>query len=65
METWQRIGTYAAASRSTARAQGHADLLSRMDMIVAAGAGRDLNADAAILSDLPKAANPGAFLNNG
>ena len=44
--------------------KGNAELLSRMDMIVAAGGGeRDYAVDAAILSALPKAADPGAYLN--
>jgi 3-oxoacyl-[acyl-carrier-protein] synthase II len=65
MEAWQRIGTYAAGlALDAAGAKGNADLLSRMDMIVAAGGGeRDYAADAAILSALPAAADPGTFLN--
>jgi 3-oxoacyl-[acyl-carrier-protein] synthase II len=65
MEPWQRIGTYAAGlALEGAGAKGNADLLSRMDMIVAAGGGeRDWAADGAILTGLHKAANPDRFLN--
>ena len=63
MEAWQRIGTYAAGlALDSAGVKGNADLLSRMDMIVAAGGGeRDYAVDAAILSALPSAADPGAL----
>src|SRR5262249_7423014 len=65
MEPWQRIGTYAAGlALDSAKAKGNAELLGRMDMIVAAGGGeRDWAADAAILSGLPKADKPDYFLN--
>ena len=65
MEAWQRIGTYAAGlALDSACVKGNADLLSRMDMIVAAGGGeRDYAVDTAILSALPSAADPGTFLN--
>ena len=65
MEPWQRIGTYAAGlALDSAKAKGDAELLGRMDMIVAAGGGeRDWAADSAILSGLPKADNPDRFLN--
>ena len=65
MEAWQRIGTYAAGlALDSAGVKGNADLLSRMDMIVAAGGGeRDYAVETAILSALPSAADPGAFLN--
>ncbi len=65
MEPWQRIGTYAAGlALDSAGAKGNADLLGRMDMIVAAGGGeRDWSADGVILSGLPKAADPQRFLN--
>jgi 3-oxoacyl-[acyl-carrier-protein] synthase II len=65
MEPWQRIGTYAAGlALGSAGVKGDAALLSRMDMIVAAGGGeRDCAVDGQILSALPGAANPGAFLN--
>jgi 3-oxoacyl-[acyl-carrier-protein] synthase II len=65
MEAWQRIGVYAAGlALDAAHVKGDAALLGRMDMIVAAGGGeRDYAADAAILSALPSAADPGVFLN--
>lgn len=65
MEDWQRIGTYAAGlALDSASIKGNADVLSHMDMIVAAGGGeRDLAVDSTILSGMPRAANPGAFLN--
>ena len=65
MEPWQRIGTYAAGlALDSAGVKGNSELLSRMDMIVAAGGGeRDYAVDAAILSALPSAGDPGAFLN--
>jgi 3-oxoacyl-[acyl-carrier-protein] synthase II len=65
MEAWQRIGTYAAGlALDSAGVKGDAELLSRMDMIVAAGGGeRDYEVDAAILSGLPSSAEPGRFLN--
>jgi 3-oxoacyl-[acyl-carrier-protein] synthase II len=65
MEPWQRIGTYAAGlALADAGVKGNAELLARMDMIVAAGGGeRDIAVDAAILTNKPKSANPGAFLN--
>src|SRR5262249_2093596 len=65
MEPWQRIGTYAAGlALESAGAKGNAELLGRMDMIVAAGGGeRDETVDGAILTALPKAARPDLFLN--
>jgi 3-oxoacyl-[acyl-carrier-protein] synthase II len=65
MEAWQRIGVYAAGlALDSAGVKGNADLLSRTGMIVAAGGGeRDDVVDAAILSGYPRAANPGAYLN--
>mgnify|MGYP003909318845 CR=1 FL=1 len=40
MENWQRIGTYAAGlALESAGVKGKADILARMDMIVAAGGG--------------------------
>ena len=58
MEAWQRIGTYAAGlALDCAGVKGNADLLGRMDMIVAAGGGeRDYAVDAAILAGLPHGA---------
>src|SRR5947208_16704800 len=65
MEPWQRIGTYAAGlALADAGVKGNADLLARMDMIVAAGGGeRDVAVDATILTNKPKAPDPEAFLN--
>ena len=65
MEPWQRIGTYAAGlALDSAAAKGNAELLGRMDMIVAAGGGeRDLAADSAILTGIRKVAAPEPFLN--
>ncbi len=65
MEPWQRIGTYAAGlALDAAGIKGNAELLSRTDMIVAAGGGeRDYAVDAAILSALPSAPDPGTYLN--
>jgi 3-oxoacyl-[acyl-carrier-protein] synthase II len=65
MEAWQRIGTYAAGlALDSAGVKGKPDILSHVDMIVAAGGGeRDVAVDAAILSSVPRAANPAAFLN--
>jgi 3-oxoacyl-[acyl-carrier-protein] synthase II len=65
MEAWQRIGTYAAGlALDSAGAKGNSELLARMDMIVAAGGGeRDEAVDAAILTDMPKAANKDVLLN--
>jgi 3-oxoacyl-[acyl-carrier-protein] synthase II len=65
MENWQRIGTYAAGlALDSAGVKGNIDLLSHMDMIVAAGGGeRDLIVDSNILSGIAHAANPAAFLN--
>jgi 3-oxoacyl-[acyl-carrier-protein] synthase II len=65
MENWQRIGTYAAGlALDSAGMKGNTDLLSHMDMIVAAGGGeRDLTVDSNILSGIAHAANPAAFLN--
>lgn len=65
MEPWQRIGTYAAGlALDSAGLKGDAALLSRTEMIVAAGGGeRDPAVDEAILSALPSVSDPGAFLN--
>jgi len=65
MENWQRIGTYAAGlALDSAGVKGNAEILSQMDMIVAAGGGeRDLKVDATILNGYTQAANPAAFLN--
>ncbi len=65
MEPWQRIGTYAAGlALDHAGVKGNAELLARMDMIVAAGGGeRDVKADDAILGGLMQASSPDAYLN--
>jgi 3-oxoacyl-[acyl-carrier-protein] synthase II len=65
MEAWQRIGTYAAGlALDSAGAKGNAELLGRMDMIVAAAGGeRDEAVDGAVLSGIGKANDRGAFLN--
>jgi 3-oxoacyl-[acyl-carrier-protein] synthase II len=65
MEAWQRMGVFAAGlALDSAGLKGNADLLSRTDMIVAAGGGeRDYGVDAAILSGYGKQADPGAWLN--
>ncbi len=65
MEAWQRIGTYAAGlALDSAGVKGKPGILSHMDMIVAASGGeRDIAVDAAILSGMPGAKDPAAFLN--
>jgi 3-oxoacyl-[acyl-carrier-protein] synthase II len=65
MEAWQRIGTYAAGlALDSAGIKGKAELLQRMDLIVAASGGeRDLAVDSAILTGMMSAADRGAFLN--
>lgn len=65
MENWQRIGTYAAGlALDSAGVKGKPDILSRMDMIVAAGGGeRDLKVDSAILTGIPQAPDAAAYLN--
>jgi 3-oxoacyl-[acyl-carrier-protein] synthase II len=65
MEAWQRIGTYAAGlALESAGVKGNADVLSHMDMIVAAGGGeRDLAVDSTVLSGAPKAENPDTYIN--
>jgi 3-oxoacyl-[acyl-carrier-protein] synthase II len=65
MENWQRIGTYAAGlALDSAGVKGNREILSNMDMIVAAAGGeRDLAVDSAIMSGVPHAANPAAFFN--
>lgn len=65
MEAWQRIGTYAAGlALGAAGVAGKTEILSTIDMIVAAGGGeRDFDVDAAILNDLATANDPGELLN--
>jgi 3-oxoacyl-[acyl-carrier-protein] synthase II len=66
MEAWQRIGTYAAGlALDSAGVKGNTDILSRMDMIVAAGGGeRDLAVDSAILTREAQGENAPGFLND-
>ena len=65
METWQRIGVYAAGlALDSAGVKGNQEILSRMDMIVAAGGGeRDLAVDLAILNAGAKGNSAPGFLN--
>lgn len=65
MEAWQRIGTYAAGlALDSAGIKGNTDILSRMDMVVAAGGGeRDLAVDAGILNAEAKGNSAPGFLN--
>jgi 3-oxoacyl-[acyl-carrier-protein] synthase II len=65
MEGWQRIGVHAAGlALDSAGVKGNAELLGRMDMIVAAGGGeRDYAADEAILSDLRRSNDAAGDLN--
>jgi 3-oxoacyl-[acyl-carrier-protein] synthase II len=65
METWQRVGVYAAGLALTeAGIAGNAQLLDHTDMIVSAEGGeRDIAVDTAILTGLRKAEHPRAFLN--
>ncbi|HEY0327813.1 MAG TPA: beta-ketoacyl-ACP synthase [Rhodopseudomonas sp.] len=65
MEAWQRIGTYAAGlALESAGLKGNKDILSKMDMIVAAGGGeRDLAVDSAILNAEAQGNTPPGFLN--
>src|SRR6202171_4575956 len=65
MEAWQRIGTYAAGlALDSAGVKGNQEILSRMDMVIAAGGGeRDVAVDMAILNaDAQGNSSPG-FLN--
>jgi 3-oxoacyl-[acyl-carrier-protein] synthase II len=65
MEPWQRIGTYAAGlALDSAGVKGKPELLSRMDMIVAAGGGeRDAQVDLNVAAGAGKAAKAEAFVN--
>src|SRR5882724_13276290 len=65
MEPWQRIGTYAAGlALDSAGVKGKTELLSRMDMIVAAGGGeRDAQVDLNVAAGVDKAAKAEAFVN--
>src|SRR6478672_11499241 len=65
MEAWQRIGTYAAGlALDSAGVKGNQEILSRTDMIVAAGGGeRDLAVDMAILNAYAQGNAAPGFLN--
>ena len=65
METWQRLGVYAAGlALDSAGVKGNQEILSRMDMIVAAGGGeRDVAVDMEILKAAMKDNKGPAFLN--
>lgn len=65
MEAWQRIGTYAAGlALDSAGVKGKPEILSRMDMIVAAGGGeRDIAVDLSILNAAAKGNLAPGFLN--
>jgi 3-oxoacyl-[acyl-carrier-protein] synthase II len=65
MEAWQRIGTYTAGlALDSAGVKGNKDILSKMDMIVAAGGGeRDLAVDSGILNSEAYGASTPSFLN--
>jgi 3-oxoacyl-[acyl-carrier-protein] synthase II len=65
MEPWQRIGCYAAGlALDDAGIKGNTEILSRVDMLVAAGGGeRDTNVDGSILTGLKTAEAPGRYLN--
>jgi 3-oxoacyl-[acyl-carrier-protein] synthase II len=65
MEAWQRIGTYAAGlALDSAGVKGNKEVLSRMDMVIAAGGGeRDLAVDSGILSAQAKGNSAPGFLN--
>jgi 3-oxoacyl-[acyl-carrier-protein] synthase II len=65
MEPWQRIGCYAAGlALESAGVKGKAELLARMDMIVAAGGGeRDAQVDLNVAAGVDKAAKAEAFVN--
>lgn len=65
METWQRLGTYAAGlALDDSGLKQEAALCASMDLVVAAGAGeRDEAVDAEILESSPKSGNRDALLN--
>jgi len=66
MEAWQRIGTYAAGlALDSAGIKGNKDILSKIDMVVAAGGGeRDLSVDTGVLNAEAKGNNAPGFLND-
>ena len=65
MEAWQRLGVHAAGlALDSAGVKGQADILSRMDMIVAATGGeRDIAVDDSIMADLATGAADDKTLN--
>ena len=65
MEAWQRIGTYAAGlALESAGVKGNKEILSRMDMVIAAGGGeRDLAVDCSILTTQAKGNAAPGLLN--
>lgn len=65
MEGWQRIGVFAAGlALEDAGLKGDSDLLSRIQIVAAAGNGeRDPQADRAVLAEIHEAAHPAAALN--
>lgn len=65
MEAWQRIGTYAAGlALDSAGIKGNTAILSRTDMIVAAGGGeRDLAVDSTVLNGFAQGNAAPGFLN--
>jgi 3-oxoacyl-[acyl-carrier-protein] synthase II len=65
MEAWQRIGTHAAGlALDSAGVKGNKDILSRMDMVIAAGGGeRDIAVDTNILNAEAKGNSAPGFLN--
>ncbi|MCZ2328332.1 beta-ketoacyl-ACP synthase [Bartonella sp. F02] len=66
MDTWQRIGTYAAGlALDDAGIKNDEQLISTMDMIVAAsGGGRDIAVDTQILAKARAVDNPDSMLNS-
>jgi 3-oxoacyl-[acyl-carrier-protein] synthase II len=65
MEPWQKLGVYAAGlALAQAGLKDNKELLSELDVIVAAGGGeRDYGVDEQILAGLKKSNAPRAFLN--
>jgi 3-oxoacyl-[acyl-carrier-protein] synthase II len=65
MESWQRIGTYAAGlALDSAGVKGDKEILGRMDMVIAAGGGeRDLSVDTSILNAQAMGNSAPGFLN--
>lgn len=65
MEPWQRIGCYSAGlALENAGIKGNNEILSHVDMLVAAGGGeRDTAVDGSILTGLKTSKEPGRYLN--